>query len=205
MLNIWGRPNALNVHKAVWAAEETGVPYQRIDAGRKWGVVDTPKFRKLNPNGLVPVIEDGEYVLWESNAIVRYLCGRYGENDLYPADFLTRIEAERWMDWQATELMPAHKEAYHFAVGGHFTPERFAVSFEKTNDLLAILDAVLADRAYVAGDHFTMGDIPIGLIARRWYSMKRPIPPMPNLERWFEAVTSRPGFAPVNTLMSQTY
>jgi len=93
MLTIWGRPTAFNAQKVVWAAEEVGIPYERIDAGTKWGVVDTPEYRRLNPNGLVPVIQNGDYVLWESNTIVRYLSGKYGRNDLYPADFLTRIEA----------------------------------------------------------------------------------------------------------------
>jgi len=201
MLTIWGRPTAFNAQKVVWAAEEVGIPYERIDAGTKWGVVDTPEYRRLNPNGLVPVIQDGDYVLWESNTIVRYLSGKYGKNDLYPADFLTRIEAERWMDWQATHVLPAHKAAFQYAVRNIGTLEQAQASFEQTNALFAILDAALATKPYVAGNHFTMGDIPIGSLAYRWYSMDwAAIPRMPHLQDWYARVTARPSFDAIRRL-----
>ncbi len=84
MLKLWGRNNSVNVQKAIWCLEELKVPYERFDAGMQYGVVDTPEFRKMNPNGLVPVIEDGATVLWESNAIVRYLAAKYGKGTLWP-------------------------------------------------------------------------------------------------------------------------
>jgi glutathione S-transferase len=193
MLRIWGRANAFNVQKALWAAEEVGVPYERIDAGRQYGRNDTPEFLALNPNGLVPVIEDGDYVLWESNTIVRYLCAKYGRNDLYPADLLTRIEAERWMDWQTLEAMPAHMPAFgYFNRGIDIAREQVEASLEKTNRLLGILDARLARVEYVAGDHFTMGDIPIGLIAYRWLQLRHELPEFTHLRRWYAQLAKRP-------------
>src|SRR3970040_1761800 len=99
MLKIWGRTNSVNVKKALRAAEELGLKYERIDAGMQFGVVDTPEYRKLNPNGLVPTIEDDGVVLWESHAIVRYLAAKYGAGTLCPTDLRERADADRWMDW----------------------------------------------------------------------------------------------------------
>src|SRR5574339_543486 len=101
MLRIWGRLSSINVRKAVLCAQVLGVPFERIDAGLSYGVVNTPDYRAKNPNGLVPLLEDGDFTLWESNAIVRYLCAREA-SPLYPQDLQRRADAERWMDWQQT-------------------------------------------------------------------------------------------------------
>ena len=107
MLKIWGRANSINVQKVLWCCGELGLPYDRIDAGNEFGVTKTPQYRGLNPNSLVPTIEDGDFRLWESNVIVRYLAHKSGESWLYPSDIETRFDAERWMDWQATVFWPA--------------------------------------------------------------------------------------------------
>jgi hypothetical protein len=111
MMHLWGRLSSLNVRKVVWAAQETGVPFTRSDAGMAFGVVKTPKYLNLNPNALVPTLQDGELVLWESNVIVRYLCARYAPT-LYPQDLAQRFHAERWMDWQQTTLNRAGGAAF---------------------------------------------------------------------------------------------
>jgi len=107
MLKIWGRANSINVQKVLWCCGELGLQYDRIDAGNEFGVNKTPQYRALNPNGLVPTIEDGDFQLWESNVIVRYLAQKSGHGRLYPANIKTRFDAERWMDWQATVFWPA--------------------------------------------------------------------------------------------------
>ena len=112
LLNIWGRLSSINVRKVVWAAQEAGVPFERVDAGMAFGIVDTPAYRAHNPNALVPLIDDGGFVLWESNAIVRYLLARYAPGRLYPDDLQQRFDAERWMDWQQTTLNPAGRDMY---------------------------------------------------------------------------------------------
>ncbi|OYY53960.1 MAG: glutathione S-transferase, partial [Polaromonas sp. 35-63-240] len=106
MLKIWGRMSSINVKKVVWTAQELGLDFQRTEAGGLFGVVKTPEYMQLNPNSLVPVIEDDDYALWESNVIVRYLCGRHSFGPMYPADLRERFDAERWMDWQQTTLNP---------------------------------------------------------------------------------------------------
>src|SRR3989304_1196014 len=102
MLRIWGRTNSVNVKKALWCAEELGLAYERIDAGLQFGVVDTAEYRKLNPNGLVPTIEDHGFVLWESHAIVRYLAAKHGAGTLWPTDLKVRADAARWVGWGDT-------------------------------------------------------------------------------------------------------
>ena len=112
MLKIWGRANSINVQKVVWCARELGLAFERVDAGGSFGIVDTPAYRALNPNGKVPTIEDGELVLWESNAIVRYLAARHGPGTLWPEPLAARADADRWMDWALVELIPAMRDAF---------------------------------------------------------------------------------------------
>ena len=112
MIKLWGRLSSINVQKVVWALEELGLAYERVDAGGAFGLNDTPEYRRLNPNGLVPTIEHDGFVLWESNAIVRYLCEGFGSGRFWPADRQVRASADRWMEWHATALMPAMRNAF---------------------------------------------------------------------------------------------
>ncbi len=195
MVHIWGRLNSLNVRKVVWAAQEVSVPFERTDAGMAFGVVTTPQYLKMNPNALVPTLQDGELVLWESNVIVRYLCARYGTEPLYPQDLTQRFDAERWMDWQQTTLIHAGVLAFRHWIR---TPETqrdhaaIAQSVAAMAPLLSQLDAHLAERAYMAGDRFTMADIPIACDIHRWFGLPQPRPPLPHLERWYTEVSGRP-------------
>ena len=111
MLRLWGRTSSINVRKVLWTLQELGAPFERIDAGLAYGHNHTPDYLAKNPNALVPLLEDGDFTLWESNAIVRYLCAREG-SALYPQDIRQRFDAERWMDWQQTELNPASGPAF---------------------------------------------------------------------------------------------
>ena len=204
MLHIWGRLSSINVRKVVWCAQELGLAFQRTDAGRQFGIVQTPAYRALNPNGLVPTIEDddtgsagGRMRLWESNVIVRYLCARHAFGGLYPEALAPRFDAERWMDWQQTTLNPAGREAFMQWVR---TPAEqrdaaaAARSVRATESLLAMLDAHLATRAYMTGDRLTMADIPIGCELHRWFGLPADLyarPAWPNLERYFAALRGR--------------
>ena len=205
MLKIWGRLTSVNVQKVVWCADELGLEYERIDAGGKYGVVNTPEYRAMNPNGLVPVIEHDGFVLWESNAIVRYLAARHGDSTLWPTDIRTRADADRWMDWQAVSLNPGIGPAFIQLV--RTVPEkRDAAVIENaridTEKKLAVLDAHLATREYVAGSAFTMGDIPLGCSLDRWFKLPLPMPrePHPHVERWYAQLCQRAGAAQVVTL-----
>ena len=113
MITLWGRLNSINVRKVVWCLEEIGAPYERIDAGLQFGVVGTPDYRAMNPNALVPTIRDGDFTLWESNAILRYLCARFADRGFWPSDVARRARGGRWMDWQQTSLNKAMGPAFH--------------------------------------------------------------------------------------------
>jgi glutathione S-transferase len=195
MLKIWGRTNSVNVKKALWCLDELGLKYERTDAGLQHGVVNTPEYRAMNPNGLVPTLEEDGFVLWESHAIVRYLSARYGKGVLWPRDERTCAIANQWMDWAFT-FQGGVRDAFWGLI--RTPPEkRDAQAIEKarvrSGELARILDAALAGRLYVAGP-FSMGDIPIGSEVQRWMRLPIERPKLPNLEAWFERLCARPAF-----------
>jgi glutathione S-transferase len=193
VLKIWGRSNSVNVKKALWCAEELGLRYERTDAGMNFGVVNTPEYRRLNPNGLVPTIEGDGLVLWESHSIVRYLAARHGAGRLWPLDPARRADSDRWMDWTFT-LWNALRPVFWGLI--RTPPEkRDAAAIEegrkRSAELLAILDGALAGRAFVAGDELTIGDIPLGCTAQIWMRLPIERPRHPNLEAWFARLVGR--------------
>lgn len=203
MLRILGRISSINVQKVVWCAREIGLPFERTDIGGAFGGTDTPAYRAMNPNGLVPVIDDDGFVMWESNAIVRYLAAGYSEGNLWPDSPKARADADRWMDWQATELGPAMRDAFIQLV--RTTPERrdqirVATSANASEQLMEILDEHLAKRDYMTGRSFTMGDIPVGLQIHRWLGMGVSRVPRPNVEAWYARLRARSGAQKVLTL-----
>jgi glutathione S-transferase len=194
MLKIWGRLSSINVRKVVLAAQWLQVPFERVDAGHEFGIVQTPEYLAKNPNGQVPLMEDEGFVLWESNVIVRYLCAKHSPGRLYPDELKARFDAERWMDWQQTTFNPAGRGAF---VQLMRTPaekrnkEVVQHSIAATGPLLGMLDAHLAQQAYVAGDTFTMADIPIACEIHRWHGLPLKRPGRPHLERWYQGILSQ--------------
>lgn len=196
MLRLWGRITSINVRKVVWTAQELGLPLQRTDAGGAFGLVREAPYLARNPNGLVPLIEDGDVVLWESNTIVRYLCAQHSLGGLYPEALPARFLAEQWMDWQQTALNPAGRDAF---MQWFRTPAAqrdaalIAQSVAATEPLLAMLDAHLAHQPYMAGGQFTMADIPVGCEIHRWWGLPLERSHRPHLQRWYQALSQRPG------------
>ncbi len=204
MLKIWGRKNSTNVRKALWCAQEVAVPYEAIDAGGAFGLVDGPEYRAMNPNGRVPMIEDEGLVLWESNAIVRYLAARYAPNSaLYPENLAARANADKWMDWATSSLAEPFKPLFWGVVR---TPaeQRDWVKIEAATrvcvDILKVADTALAEQPYLSGDAFGMGDIPLGSFIYAWFEMPIERPPLPHLQAWYERLKQRPAYR--NAVMS---
>jgi glutathione S-transferase len=200
MLVIWGRNNSINVQKVLWCCEEMTVAYKRIDAGAAFGVVNTPEYRNLNPNGLVPTIDDDGFVIWESNAIIRYLAAKHAAARLWPDDLRIRASADQWMDWQQTMFWPAIRPLFMGLI--RTAPDkRDARAMEesrlKTAEVLRILDSQLKSRGYVAGDVLTVGDIPLGCAIWRWMAMPIDRPALPNVQRWFDALAQLPAYKTV--------
>lgn len=197
MLKIWGRRNSINVQKVLWCCGELGLEYERIEAGLAFGVNDTPEYKAMNPNGLVPTIDEDGFILWESHAIVRYLARKHGVGKLCPDDARTAADADRWMEWYDTTLWPNVRPIFHTLV--RTAPEKRNMALvEEHRKLLAanwkIVDAQLARREYLAGSAFSMADIPLGVAAYRWFSLPLERPSAPNLERWYQRLTERPVF-----------
>ena len=197
MIRIWGRVNSVNVQKALWALVELDLAYERTDAGQKFGVVDSPAYRTMNPNGLVPTMEDDGFVLWESNVIVRYLATKYGMGTLCPAELRQRFTAECWMDWQQTALNPPISAVFVNLI--RLPPDQrdesaVAKNCEAAERSLAILDEQLAAGFYVVGDSFSMADIPAGASASRWYKLPIERRRHARVERWLARLAERPGF-----------
>ena len=186
--------SSINVKKVVWTAQELALDFQRTEAGGAFGVVTTPGYLKMNPNAKVPVIDDDDFVLWESNVIVRYLCAKYSPARLYPAELRQRFDAEQWMEWQQTTLNPASRPGFWQLVR---TPSAqqdvhlIAHSNAEVEPLMATLDAHLERHEFMAGEHFSMADIPLGCEVHRWFSLPQQRLPRPNISRWFEGLCAR--------------
>ncbi|WP_263141903.1 glutathione S-transferase [Pseudomonas sp. RIT-PI-AD] len=197
MLKIWGRKNSSNVRKVLWCAEEVGVAYESVDAGGAFGRVDEADYRRRNPNGLVPTLEDDGLVLWESNAIVRYLAARYGDGTLYPADAAVRAGGDKWMDWTTSSLAGAFRPLFWGVLRTPLEardPQAIAVALERCGTLLEVPERTLANQPYLSGDAFAMGDIPLGSFIYAWFEMPIERPDLPYLAAWYARLQQRPAF-----------
>ena len=197
MLKIWGRNTSSNVQKVMWAIGELGLEHERVDIGGPFGRNKEPAYLAINPNGLVPTLEDGDLIIWESNTIVRYLAGRHGAGSLEPTDLGTRARASQWMDWQLTVVAPAIFGAFWGLI--RTPPEQrdqaaIATSQAKTTEAMKIFDAALAKEPYAAGAAFSMGDIPVGIMAYRFRQLVPQRPKLQHFERWYAAIAARAAF-----------
>ena len=198
-IKIWGRANSVNVQKVLWCLRELDLDYDRIDAGMAFGKNNEPAYLAMNPNGRVPTLVDGDFVLWESNSVMRYLCMAYGQNSpIYPQNPQARAAVDRWLDWTLSTLQPVDRPVFWALV--RTPPEkRDMVQVQKDADAEAvqwrIIDALVATRRFIEGDQFSIADIALGAFARRWFGVEGVAKPkLPNLERWFAAISERPGF-----------
>ena len=200
MLKLWGRINSVNVIKALWVLEELSIPYERQDAGMAFGVVDSPEYRAMNPNGRIPTIQDGDFVLWESNSILRYLANKAG-SPIYPADPQARASVDRWLDWQLSTLSPAERNLFWGLVRTPAEKRDMAAvmaAAKAAGECWAILDARLAKGGpFIDGAQFTIADIVLGAYARRWFGEEvrvEGMPHFPALAAWYARLGERAGF-----------
>jgi glutathione S-transferase len=197
MLKIWGRATSMNVQKAMWVVGELNIPHERIDVGGKFGKLDTPQYLAMNPNKLIPTVEDGDTIVWESGAVVRYLAARYGRGSLWADDPGERAQSDRWMDWMQTTLMPAFFRVF---VGLVRTPadkrdgKAVDAAAVEVGALYGIFDRALQGRNFIAGDRLTIGDIPVGCTLYRYFTLPIIRPSLPNLEAWYKRLQERPAY-----------
>ena len=197
MLKILGRTNSSNVQKVLWACDELELSYQREDIGGDFGGNQEPKYLAMNPNGLVPTMIDNGNVLWESNAIIRYLCENHAPNLLLPEDPWQVALAQQWMDWQQTVLAPAIRPVFWGLVR---TPEdernvdEIAAGQTQTASAMTILDHHLSQNTFVAGSSLSFGDIPVGIMAYRWFQLDIERIELPHLARWYQSLADRKAY-----------
>ncbi len=199
-MRLWGRKSSINVQKVLWCLAELGLKegkdFERIDAGLHFGRNNTPEFLKMNPNGLVPTLEDGEVVLWESNTIMRYLARQHDQARRFTTDIKTQYESEKWMDWQLSSMWPALRIAF---LGLTRTPEperkyeSILKGYQETNRLLGLLDQTLAKQSYCSGNQFQLGDIVLALCVSRWNLLYQTFPQqtgeradLKNIDAWMK-------------------
>ncbi|WP_322060746.1 glutathione S-transferase [Paraburkholderia sp. J63] len=199
MIKIWGRPNSVNVQKVLWCCDELVLPFERIDAGGPFGHLDDPAYLAMNPNGKIPTLVDGNFVLWESNAILRYLAMEYGPSSLlYPADPKVRASIERWLDWSIGTLAPAERPLFLALVRTppeKRDPAKIAADVQSVAALWTLLDHHLQGRFFLENERFSLADIVLGAFARRWFGLEGvERPALPNLERWYQRLAQRQGF-----------
>jgi glutathione S-transferase len=201
-LTVWGRPNSVNVQKVLWCLRELDLAFDRIDAGMQFGRNREPDYLAMNPNGRVPTLVDGDFVLWESNSIMRYLCMEYRpDTPLYPKEPRRRAGVDRWLDWTLSTVQPVDRPVFWGLVR---TPpeQRDMVALQKDADAEAevwrVADAQLATRRFIEGDAFSIADIALGAYARRWLGVAGIVrPTLANLDRWFALISARPGFVEI--------
>ncbi len=198
MLRILGKATSINVRKVLWTCAEIGLPFEREDWGSGFRPTDTPEYLALNPNAMVPVIQDGDFTLWESNSIIRYLANRYGEPALYPGEAQARARVDQWIDWQASDLNRSWSYSFMSLVRhspAHQSPDALAASQAEWSRYMAILDRQLARTgAFVAGGQFSLADIAVGLSVNRWFGTPFERPPLPAVSDYYERLSERPGY-----------
>lgn len=198
-MRIYGRANSINVRKVLWMCDEVGQAYQREDWGRGYRPTDEAEFRRVSEFGVVPVVDDDGFVLRESNTIVRYLANKHGRVDLYPTDLRQRAIAEQWMDWAATDLYIGVRPVF---LGlqvkmAPFKDDPAAIQSgidEWTRQMRRLEAHLSAGGAYVCGEAFSVGDIPVGLVVNRWFSIAFAKPAMPGIAAYYDRLAERPGF-----------
>jgi glutathione S-transferase len=198
MFKIWGRKDGSNVAKVTWCLGEIGVDYERIDWGGPFGGNDDPAYRAKNPNGRLPTLEEEDgFTLWESGAVIRYLCAKYSMGDLYPDDLHARAAADKWMDWSSMNLAGFNQvflDQFFRAPKEDRDDAKIAEATEKASAMYEILDAHLAANDYLAGDRLTMADFPAGSLTDRWINWTPNRPSHPNVEAYYERLAARPAY-----------
>ena len=191
MIKIWGRTDSSNVQKVLWCCDELGIAYERIDIGGKFGGTKEKPYLDLNPNGVVPTIEDGSFVLWESNSILRYLVEKYGGKRLLPSTTEGRANANRWMDWQLSTLNSLIVPVFVGIVRGGRDPATIEEARKKSAKAWEMVDGYLAKKPFLGGDGFSIGDMPLGIWAYRWFTLPIERPELKNLKAWYDRLCER--------------
>ena len=198
MLRIWGRRNSANVQKVLWLAAELGIEYEHIPAGGSFGGTDAPSFRSMNPHGRVPVLQDGEFAIWESHSILRYLAAKYDGASFWPHDPAAKAQIDEWMDWTQTAFQPDFLNGVFW--GYYRTPEpqrnwpAIRASVIRCGRHIELVDKLLTKRPFLGGTGFSLADIPLGTLLYRYYELDIEHPRAEHVEAWHARLKERPAY-----------
>jgi glutathione S-transferase len=194
MIKVWGRTDSSNVQKVLWCLGELGLPFERQDWGGKFGGNKDTDYLAMNPNGLVPTLKDGDFILWESNSIMRYLNAKYASGKLLPSTPEGMANANRWMDWQLSAFNPTIVPLFFATIRTapeKRDPQAIQAALDKTAKAWQMAEDQLAKSRYLGGEEFSLGDIPLGVWAYRWFNLPIERPRLPNIENWYGRLKER--------------
>jgi len=197
MLQIYGRKNSNQVIQLMWTVGELGLEHVRHNVGGSFGGLDSDEYGNLNPNRLVPTIVDDGFVLWESYAIIRYLCRQYGSGSLWPEDPYQVALADQWMEWTSSRFMGTFFPAFWNLIRtpkDKQDPEKVSTAAKNTGELLQIIESQLIGNDFLIGDALTMGDIPLGSMMFKYFNLPIERPSLPNIERWYAHLSERAAY-----------
>ena len=197
MIKIWGRTDSSNVQKVLWCCGELEIAFERVDLGGKFGGNKEKAYLDMNPNGLVPTLQDGDFLLWESNSIMRYLNEKYGQGSLLPSTPEGRASANRWLDWQLGVLNPAMVPLFWTLIrtpADKRDPQVVKNALEKSSAAWQMVENQLARTRYMEGGSFTLADIPVGVWAHRWFNLPIERPKFDRLQAWYDGLCQRPPY-----------
>jgi len=199
VIKVWGRKSSSNVQAVIWCLEILKLPYERVDAGFTYGVVDTPEYLAHNPNGTVPTIaEDDLPALWESGAIIRHLVNRYCESEFWPADVVRRAQVDQWAEWAKINIALGFTSPVFWKVvrtaPSKQDPAAISASLELLHAKLAIADRQLAANEYLAGEHLTLADVQFGHVLYRYFDIDIDRVSLPDVERYYAMLKARPDY-----------
>ncbi|MAH83262.1 MAG: hypothetical protein CBB68_02715 [Rhodospirillaceae bacterium TMED8] len=197
MVHVLGRANSINVQKVVWCITEIGIPFKRSDVGMEFGGNETPEYLQKNPTGLIPTLEDGDFTVWESNTIVRYVSEKFGKGDWLLSSPAERAQASQWMDWYVTAMHAPMTVIFRNLIRTLGSNRDMAEVHAATRTAVkywTMLDNHLSDKKFVCGDLISIGDIPVGCSVYRWYTMELERPNLPHLYAWFDRLQEREAY-----------
>ncbi|GAB7127393.1 glutathione S-transferase [Silvimonas sp. JCM 19000] len=198
LVKLWGRKNSSNVQRVLWLLAELDVAYERVDIGGAFGGLDTPAYRALNPYGRIPALQHGDVAVWESHSILRYLASTFGHPRFWPAAPAQRAAADSWLDWSLSTLQPAFGDlfsVFYRTPLARQNPAAIDQAISRLNPLCQFIDAQLADRPYLAGEHLTLAEFGAGVTLHRYLHLDIAKPDLPHLRAWYQRLLQRPGYA----------
>lgn len=197
MLTVWGRPNSSNVQKVMWTIGQLGLDHEHHNVGGSFGGNDAPGYRAMNPTGLVPTLKDGDLVLWESNAIVRYLSATYAAGTFWPTGPADRALADQWFEWGQTAIIP-DVMAIFFAIVRTKRADQDLAAVKpvaaRVGEKLRLADDKLSGQDFMGGAALGLADIPLGMVIYRYFTLEIKRPALPNLEAWYGRLQDHPAY-----------